>query len=521
MRRYGLLLHISSLPSAYGIGDLGPAAYAFIDVLSSAGASVWQFLPLNPTSTFIGNSPYSSPSAFAGNPLLISPELLVRDGFLSYADLESSLDCLPQGGGTSLSQVDFAAVTEHRSRLLSAAYERNCLSLDTHADFQDFCRDHETWLHDYARFVSLKEAHGGVSWTDWPQALRLRDPEALRDYDHAAARRIQREKFIQYLFFSQWRNLRAACNAAGISLMADVPIYVTHDSADVWANPHLFSLDETMQPLAVSGVPPDYFSVTGQRWGTPLYNWKALANEGFAWWKRRLGHVLLLADTARLDHFRAFSGYWEIPAEEETAVNGKWRRAPARAFFSSMRECFGGLPFLAEDLGVITEDVREIMRDFALPGMHVLQFAFGGTDLRKNPDIPYRHGPLSVTYTGTHDNPPTAAWFARASEEEKKNLEDYAGQAVCPETACRVLARLAFAGVSDCVVLPVQDVLGLGEEARMNQPGIAAGNWAWRLLPDQLRAEDMQWLSEYARIYGRLPCALEEDGCFPEYPEEE
>jgi 4-alpha-glucanotransferase len=504
MRRYGLLLHISSLPSRCGIGDMGPAAHDFVAMLEKAGAGIWQFLPLNPTSTFIGNSPYSSPSAFAGNPLFISPEYLIRDGYISHADMEgcsrSGAAPLPDAGFA-----DFAAVTAGRERLLHAAYERNGHILPQLEDFQAFCRDHSCWLHDYARFVSLKEDHGGASWTDWPKGLRLREPKALRDYDVHASHAIMREKFIQYLFFSQWKSLRAACNKAGISMLADVPIYVTHDSADVWANPQFFHLDGEMRPTVVSGVPPDYFSETGQLWGTPLYNWEALEKDGFSWWKRRLGHVLLLADMARLDHFRGFCAYWEVPATEKTAVNGQWRKAPVEAFFVALRDHFGSLPFIAEDLGVITDDVRRTMRDFSLPGMHVLQFAFGGEAPAANPDIPHRHSATSVVYTGTHDNMPTRAWFAQASRQERANLACYAGQSVDEGTACAVLARMAFASVSQYAVLPVQDALNLGGEARMNTPGTAAGNWAWRLTAEELTCDRLAWLKEYARIYGRLP----------------
>ena len=519
MRCYGVLLHISSLPSPYGIGDLGPAAHAFVQALSAAAASVWQFLPINPTSTGIGNSPYSSLSAFAGNPLFISPEYLVRDGYVSYADLEGSLVHL---SGITADRTDFAAVTAHRKHLLHAAYERNCHILHKDLDFQEFCSVHDAvWLHDYARFISIKEEQGGVAWVEWPNPLRLREPEALREYDERASRGITREKFIQYLFFTQWKSLREACNEAGISLVADVPIYVTHDSADVWANPRFFDLDADMRPINVSGVPPDYFSETGQRWGTPLYKWDVLGKDGFSWWKQRLGHVLLVADMARLDHFRGFCGYWEIPAEEETAINGKWKKAPADAFFSSLREHFQRLPFIAEDLGVITPDVRKAMRNFFLPGMHVLQFAFGGNDLTKNPAIPFKHTASSVVYTGTHDNAPSRAWFAGATPEEKRNLELYAGQKVTLETVNDVLTRLAFSSVADYAVLPVQDLLDLGEEARMNTPGIATGNWEWRMLLEWMDSGALEKLREQAGVYGRLPCLEEdsEDEVDPEYPQ--
>lgn len=505
MRRYGLLLHISSLPSAWGIGDIGPAAYAFAESMAAAGACVWQFLPLNPTSTFIGNSPYSSLSAFAGNPLFISPDLLARDGYLSFADLETALNCLPRALSADPSRVDFSLVTAHREHLLCAAFERSCASLDRHEEFQRFCREQQHWLHDYARFVSLKEAHGGASWVAWPEPLRRRETRALAAWDREAATPMLREKFIQYLFFSQWLRLRRVCNNLGVSLLGDVPIYVTHDSVDVWASPDYFNLDEDMQPISVSGVPPDYFSATGQRWGTPVYRWDRLAEDGFMWWKQRLGHSLLLADMVRLDHFRGFCGYWDIPAEESTAVNGAWRPAPADALFTALRDHFGSLPFLAEDLGVITSDVRKTMRTFSLPGMHVLQFAFGGPEMAANPDIPHAHTRRSYVYTGTHDNATTRAWFQNSDVRERDNLNAYTGLSLTPDGAAVALTRLAFASVAECAIVPMQDALNLGPEGRMNVPGIADGNWSWRLTPQEAEPARLDWLREFARCYGRLP----------------
>lgn len=508
MRRYGLLLHISSLPSAWGIGDIGPAAHAFAVKLARAGASVWQFLPLNPTSTFIGNSPYSSDSAFAGNCLLISPDYLLEDGWISYADLETCQHCLPDSLACSLlgdaTRVDFNAVSAHRTHLFHALFERNSHTLAHNAAFLCFCREHDFWLHDHARFVSLKKAHKGAAWVEWDKPLKMRDPKALEAWDKDAARDILHEKLCQYLFFSQWMRLKAHCNGMGLSLLADVPIYVTHDSVDVWANPQYFDLDAAMQPLTVSGVPPDYFSKTGQRWGNPVYRWDVMAKDGFAWWKRRLTHVLRMADMARLDHFRGFCAYWEIAAQEETAVNGAWKKAPAMEFFSSLREHFGSLPFLAEDLGVITDDVRETMARFALPGMHVLQFAFGGDSTADNSNIPHLHAPASFVYTGTHDNTTTRAWYACAPEHERHNITLYAGRCVPPEEASSFLTRMAFASVAKCAVIPVQDALNMGEEGRMNTPGIAKGNWSWRMTPEQADSSFLAPLAELAAIYGRL-----------------
>lgn len=506
MRRYGLLLHLSSLPSAWGIGDMGPAAHAFAETLAAAGASVWQFLPLNPTSTYIGNSPYSSPSAFAGNPLFISPEYLVRDGWLSHMDLDDSFLCLPGGSiAPDPAWVDFTAVSAHREHLLEAAFQRAESRLPEHEDFRAFCREHEYWLHDYARFVSIKNSQEGKSWVDWPAGLRMRCRDALREWDWRAAQAILREKFIQYLFFAQWKRLRATCAGLGVSLLADVPIYVTHDSADVWGNPQYFQLDKDMHPLSVSGVPPDYFSKTGQRWGTPVYDWRRMEQNGFHWWKQRLGHILLLADMVRLDHFRGFCAYWSIPAQEETAVCGRWVEAPATALFAALREHFGALPFLAEDLGVITDDVRETMRFFNLPGMHVLQFAFAGERMDRNPDIPYAHKRNSFVYTGTHDNTPTRVWFAEAPKQERGNFRDYLGFMPSEDTAASALTRLAFSSVAACAIVPMQDALNLGAESRMNTPGAADGNWAWRMTREQAHPDRLAWLRQFARYYGRLP----------------
>ncbi|MDR3175712.1 MAG: 4-alpha-glucanotransferase [Desulfovibrio sp.] len=503
MRNFGLLLHISSLPSAYGIGDLGPAAFAFADLLARIRASVWQILPLHPTSTFIGNSPYSSPSAFAGNPLFISPELLLEQGRVSRADLETALNCIENrvlSGDPS--RVDFTAVEAHRGHLLTAAFERAAPDLADDADFRDFCRNHDYWLHDFARFATIKRAHSEAPWFEWPGRLRLRAPDALAEWDEKACRPMLREKFIQYLFYSQWQGLRSYCAERGILLLGDAPIYVTHDSADCWANPHYFNLDAELRPITVSGVPPDYFSATGQRWGTPIYRWDVMRGDGFDWWKKRLGHALTLVDRIRLDHFRGFCAYWEVPEKEKTAVNGQWRKAPAADFLEALRAHFGSLPILAEDLGVITPEVREVMSRFDLPGMHVLQFAFGG-EIGENSNIPHNHNKRSCVYTGTHDNAPTRAWFSAISPEERENFLLYSGAATDAEGATRALARLAFSSVGECCILPAQDALNLGEEARMNTPGLARGNWSWRLTPGQAAPDAWAWLADLARLYGR------------------
>ncbi len=513
-RSCGILLHISSLPSAYGIGDLGPAAHDFAATLAASGISCWQFLPLTPISEFIGNSPYSSPSAFAGNPLFISPEFLCESGYISPADVENA-HCL-YCGGLKPCMVDYPSVYKQRSAILNAAFERGFPSLCHDKNFEEFCAAHAYWLDGYAMFLSIKEQHGGKSWVDWPDELKWRKPQALGRWAEQYRRNILKHKFVQYLFFSQWQRLHTFCKKLGISLVGDMPIYVTHDSADVWSAPELFRLDDKGLPVTVAGVPPDYFSATGQRWGNPVYRWDVMRKDGFAWWIKRLEHNLLIADIVRLDHFRGFCGYWEIPAEEETAVKGQWVPAPGREFFSAVQAHFGReLPIIAEDLGVITDDVRALMAEFSLPGMKVLQFGFGGHTPARNPDAPFRHPRNSVVYTGTHDNTTTLHWYCCAQHEEKKNLCNYVGRNLGPDEALDAMLRLALGSQANLAVIPMQDVLGLGETGRMNTPSVAKGNWEWRL------ADQSGWVSaaspcaapvpsvfscfyDLCRIYGRL-----------------
>lgn len=513
-RQSGILLHISSLPSAHGIGDFGPAAYHFAQLLAGAGQSLWQFLPLGPVSPALGNSPYSSPSAFAGNPLFISPDLLVREGLVSHADADTAHEvALEECASAHLplcrafrddygSRVAYEQVTRARRKLLHTAFERNRHCLDQNGDFRAFCREQGYWLEDYARFVTIKEAHGLKPWYLWPEPFKRREGSALAEWDARESAAMQRERFIQYLFFTQWRALRRFCNDSGIRLIGDAPIYVTHDSADVWANPQFFHLDADGNPVTVAGVPPDYFSVTGQRWGNPVYRWDVMAADGFSWWLKRVSHNLLLADYVRMDHFRGFAGYWEIPAEETTAVNGRWVDAPGMELFEALARHVTHLPFIAEDLGVITADVRELKNTFALPGMHVLQFAFGGK-LVDNPDVPFRHMENAVVYTGTHDNPPTREWLAHVSRNERDNLNAYVGYCVEEEDAARTLLRLAMASPARMAVAPLQDVLSLGAQTRMNTPSLPEGNWTWRASPDDLRPENFADLACQTVFFGR------------------
>ncbi len=504
LRVSGVLLHFASLPSRYGIGDFGPEAHAFARLLAETGQTIWQFLPLNPTSPAIGNSPYSSPSAFAGSKLFISPEALLEEGFVTEADIDAAGaasafihgDC--HGGA-----VDYERAHWQRDRLLQKAFDRNAHALELDASFRAFVEDNRYWLDDWARFVTIKESRNGAPWTAWPEALARRDAGALREWDAREAGRMQRERFCQYLFYRQWGALRKRCARLGVRLVGDVPIYITHDSADVWANTRFFQLNERGDPTVVAGVPPDYFSPTGQRWGNPLYAWDVLARENFLWWTRRLEHNFRMFDCVRLDHFRGFAGYWEVPANEETAINGRWVPAPGYALFSALARKLISLPIIAEDLGVITPDVRELQRELGFPGMAVLQFGFNG-NLLENPHAPFMHRRGQAVYTGTHDNPPTRGWFREnASWEEKSMLAAYTGHEITEENVAPTMVRLALASVADMAVIPVQDILGLGMESRMNTPSTVTGNWCWRLLPGQCTKESMAWLAKNTAFFGR------------------
>lgn len=510
LRSSGALLHISSLPSAYGIGDLGPEAHSFARLLALSGQSLWQILPFGPTSPAIGNSPYSSPSAFAGNMLFISPDLLEEEGFVSREDIEAAEANAPSRLPFRDSAIaDYEQAEAAKKNLLRVAFEKNAHRLEADASFKTFVESNWFWLEDYARFVTIKEAHSGAMWTDWPEPLARRQGAALAAWDAEHGEAMQRERFIQYLFYHQWSKLRTLCARLGLRLIGDVPIYVTHDSADVWASPNFFQLDERGLPTVVAGVPPDYFSPTGQRWGNPLYDWNALEADGFLWWIRRLEFNLSLFDCVRLDHFRGFAGYWEVPASEETAINGKWVDAPGHALFAALSRRLLSLPLIAEDLGVITPDVRELQRSLGFPGMAVLQFGFNG-NLWENPHAPFMHKGAQAVYTGTHDNAPARGWFCEnASWEEKTKLAQYAGHDVTEDNAARVLARLALASVADIAIVPVQDILGLPMSTRMNTPSTTENNWTWRLRPGQLNADSMAWLAEHTAFFGRHAGARE------------
>ncbi|MCU0596140.1 MAG: 4-alpha-glucanotransferase [Desulfobacterota bacterium] len=494
-RGSGVLLHFTSLPSPFGIGDFGPWAYRFADFLAQAKQSYWQCLPLNPTEILHGNSPYHSMSAFGFNPLLISPELLVQEGILSEDDLQP----LPS---FSRDRVDFGLAVPYKHKLLTLAYDR-FRNEKTHREYRDFCSEHASWLDDFALFVALKEEFQGRPWNEWPDALRDRDPEALRHAKERRADRIQEQKFFQFLFFKQWSSLKKYCTARGIQVIGDVPIYVVHDSADVWRHPDLFHLDRKKQPVTVAGVPPDYFSKTGQLWGNPVYRWEALQSTGYEWWMERIRHNLNLFDVVRVDHFRGFMAYWEVPANETVAVNGQWVDAPGMDFFGRLTAVLPHPPILAEDLGTITPDVWAAMEHFGFPGMKVLLFAFDES-LPRNAYAPHHHTKNAVVYTGTHDNNTARAWFEKEADEAVRGrLSRYIGREITADNVHRELIRLAMMSVADTAILPMQDLLGLGEWARMNRPARQEGNWQWRLVPEQVTAPLAKELLEWTELYGR------------------
>ena len=492
----GILLHISSLPSPYGIGDLGPGAYKFADFLVETRQCMWQILPLNPTSTAHGNSPYSSFSAFAGNPLFISPDVLLADGFLTASDIEE----LPSLSGNS---VDYEAVTENKNRLFRKAFDRYMGNIGQDYEFERFCEENEHWLDDYALFMSLKSHFNGAVWSDWPDEIRDRCDGSIRDWSEKLKERVLFEMFLQYLFFKEWNSLKNYCNDRNIKVIGDLPIYVCYDSCDVWTNPCIFKLNGDRRPELVSGVPPDYFSETGQLWGTPVYKWDALKKDGYTWWIRRIEHNLKLFNTLRLDHFRGFIAYWEVPAHEKTAINGRWVEAPVYDFFNTLMRHFPSLPFIAEDLGVITPEIREVMNFYEFPGMKLLIFAFGG-DMPTNPYIPHNIAKNSVVYTGTHDNNTIRGWFnVEASQDDKKRMAKYMGREVTEEEVHWEFIRHAMMSVANAAIIPMQDVLGLGEKGRMNTPSVCCGNWEWRLMPEQITRPLKDRLTEMSEIYGR------------------
>ncbi|MBF9254427.1 4-alpha-glucanotransferase [Pontibacter sp. 172403-2] len=498
-RSAGLLLHITSLPSRFGIGDLGPAAYEFADLLQQAGQRFWQILPLNPTEVHSGNSPYSSHSAFAGNPMLISPELLVEDKLLQKQDLDNA-------PAFNDDKVDFAQVISFKKEILQKAFENYKASDEKELEkaYSAFQKEHRMWLKDFVLFVAFKKHFESKSWVEWPEEIKQREEQAMQDLAKELAADVEKEEFLQFLFYRQWEQLKAYCQERNIAFFGDMPFYVSHDSADVWSNPAYFKLDKDGQPTGLSGVPPDFFSETGQLWGTPVFDWKELAKHNYNWWVRRIDHNLRLFGLLRLDHFRAFSAYWEVPAGEETAMNGKWKQSPGSDILRLVQQDHPEMAIIAEDLGEIDQPVRDLMQEFNLPGMLVLLFAFESNEKAFESSFqPHNHTRNSIVYTGTHDNSTVRAWFDSAAAADKRLLSDYTFHDLTKENVHEIMMRLALASVAQLAVIPVQDVLGLGAEATMNKPSTGNGNWEWRLRSGQFGRKEAKHLHELTKLYGR------------------
>ncbi len=492
-RSSGILLHPTSLPGPYGIGDIGPWAHRWIDFLAGAGCGLWQVLPIGPTG--YGDSPYQCFSSFAGNPLLISPDLLLNEDLLHPDDL-CDRPSLPDD------RVDFGQLIPWKSGVLDRSFIRfqHTKSPKLSAEMEQFRQEQSTWLEDYALFMAIKESHGGAAWHSWEKPLRQQQSEAITKFRQQHEVDIQRQVYRQFLFFRQWKKLRNHAHEKNIQIIGDIPIFVAHDSTDVWVNPQLFYLDETGMPTFVAGVPPDYFSPTGQLWGNPLYRWEVHAQDGYAWWLKRIQATLSMLDIIRIDHFRGFAGYWEIPGKAETAEKGRWVAGPGKALFESIRNALGDLPIIAEDLGVITPDVIELRESFNLPGMKIFQFAFDSTP--EDPFLPHHYPVNCVVYTGTHDNDTALGWYKRVSEEEKSVYRLYMdrdGSNVSWDLIRGVWSSVAMFGLA-----PMQDFLKLGNEARMNYPGNPSGNWMWRMSSHDQSPDLQAKIKELNYLYSRL-----------------
>jgi 4-alpha-glucanotransferase len=501
-RGSGILLHLTSLPGEYGIGDLGAGAFRFIDFLYAAGQSYWQFLPIGPTSLVFDNSPYMSRSVFAGNPLCISPEKLHAKGLLSQNDLADRPDF-------SEYVVDYEKITLFKNKLLQIAFH-NYNHSGPDNDFKIFCQDHKNWLDDYALFMCLRDKHHLKPWHEWPTSFARRNSKSLSQFSRKFEDKLLYYKFIQYIFFTQWQNISEYAKSKGISLIGDIPIYVGFDSVDVWANQELFKLDtKTCQPTKVAGVPPDYFSETGQRWGNPVYKWylsnKKINEQLLNWWLARFKHIFSMMDMVRIDHFRGFESYWEIPARDKTAVNGSWIKGPGKTLFQYISKKLGPLPIIAEDLGVITPAVTKMRKSLGYPGMKVLQFAFESDET--NPYLPHNYTQTNMlVYTGTHDNNTTLGWFLgdKLPETARNHVRQYINS-TNDEHISWDLIRLAMSTIADLAIIPLQDILGFGEDCRMNTPGTADNNWRWRCGADFLNDGTAQRLHDITSFYNRSP----------------
>lgn len=488
----GILLHPTSLPSAGGIGDLGPEAYAFADFLARSRIGLWQVLPLSPPG--MGNSPYSAISAFAGNPLLISLERLAERGWIGSDRLKKQ----PKFSG----RVDFEEVLSFKLSLLREGAQN---FLEAHNGdrqrFEEFKREQAWWLEDFVLFDVMRQIHAGATWSSWERGLARREAAALHEFGIRYQSELEVERAIQFAFVEQWRSLRRYCHQRGIKIVGDVAIFVNYDSADVWRNPHIFHLDENLQPTVVAGVPPDAFSETGQRWGNPLYRWETCKAHNYDWWTHRMSWALETCDIVRLDHFRAFESYWEIPALEPTAIHGHWVKGPGDDLFRVLKQRLGSLPFIAEDLGLITPEVHALRERLGIPGMKVLQFGFG--DPGAHMYLPHKHEPNCVAYTGTHDNDTTPGWWKSAGGEEKQHALEYFGPA--QDGMHWAFIRAVFSSVAGMAIVPLQDFLGLGSDARMNTPSLSDGNWGWRFSPGALTDKLAEKIAALAWISDRGP----------------
>ena len=496
-RAAGILLHPTSLPGAHGVGDLGAGVYRFVERLAEARQTLWQIMPLGPVG--LGNSPYAARSAFAGNPLLIALDQLVGRDWLEPEDLD--------GPDFAVDRVDYEGAERFKMAALGRAFDqfRTIDDYDDEGRWQAFCERRRAWLDDYALFMAIKEAHGGAAWFDWPPELALRAPDALAAAGRDLESRVAFHRWVQWVFAEQWGAAHRYANERGVQILGDIPIFVAEDSADVWANRDDFHLDERGRPTVVAGVPPDYFSPTGQRWGNPLYNWERQAQSGYRWWIERFRATLELVDAVRLDHFRGFQAYWEVPAEHDTALDGRWVAGPREGLFVAVEAALGRVPMVVEDLGEITPDVVELRERLGFPGMKVLQFAFGedarGVPTGENPYLPHNYEPDFVAYTGTHDNDTTVGWFATREPAERAAVLRYLG--TDGQDIAWDLIRLALSSVAEWVIVPLQDVLGLGSEARMNVPGQPTENWAWRYVEDAFSPEHAARLADLTATYGR------------------
>lgn len=493
-RKSGILLHPTSLPGPDGIGDLGPEAYRWIDFLAESGTQLWQILPLGPTG--YGDSPYQCFSAFAGNHYLVNPLMLLEEGLLKISDLKERPDF-------PVDEVDFGPVIIWKTTLLDKAFHTFNAKAEhkLRPEFEGFVKDKQSWIEDYALFMAIKETQDLRSWTEWPRELKTRDAEAIAEIRKQLGASIEKHKFNQFLFFKQWGKIRDYAHNKGIQIIGDMPFVISMDSADVWANPELFLLDEELKPTFVAGVPPDYFSVTGQLWGNPLYNWKVHQESNFAWWVARLRSILELVDMVRLDHFRGFAAAWHVPFGNETAIQGEWIHGPAMALFTEFKRNFPDLPIIAEDLGVITPDVENLRDSFVLPGMKVLQFAFSGDP--EDDFLPHHYPAHCVAYTGTHDNSTARGWYDDAADFEQEFCRDYLNFNE-PTQAAWAMIRATWQSAANFSLAPMQDFLGYGTEARFNIPGKMDGNWKWRMRANDLSADLARSIRKLNLLYSRL-----------------